>query len=450
MKAAPSIIRPARRHLPTLAWLLAFLVAAATATASPLVHDLRLGEHPEYTRFVLEMDSPLDFRVYTLGDPYRVVIDLPEVGWRLPKATVSRAVGLVTGFRYGLFRPGQSRVVIDAKRPVGLRQALVLPPRKGLGFRFVLDLMAVDRASFLKRTGLGGMMLVQAVPMIDEPLVEDAAPPPLRAAIPLPKPSPATAARTAANPRARMLARLPVPRQKPLQHLRRRVVVLDPGHGGIDPGATGVNGIHEKHITLAMARAVKDGLEAVGGFKVMLTRNRDVFIRLRDRVSFARDAGAELFVSLHADSIGNPRIRGLSVYTLSEKASDREAALLAEKENKADLIAGVDLSLESEEVTNILIDLARRETMNQSVQLAGQLVDALARETKMLRNSHRFAGFAVLKAPDVPSVLVELGFLSNRRDETALRDPGYRDQLARSITRGIVAYFKRVEEANRR
>jgi N-acetylmuramoyl-L-alanine amidase len=228
------------------------------------------------------------------------------------------------------------------------------------------------------------------------------------------------------------------------------VIVIDPGHGGDDPGAIGVSGTYEKNITLAAARDVRNELQRLGGYRVVLTRERDKFIRLRDRVAFGRDAGADLFVSLHADTMPNRQVRGASVYTLSETASDAEAAALAVQENKADLIAGVDLTQETSEVANILIDLAQRETMNRSAQFAALLVDELRRETRLLRNTHRFAGFAVLKAPDVPSVLVELGFLSNRRDEKMLRTKAYRQKLAAAIARGIDRYLVGVEEAFRK
>jgi N-acetylmuramoyl-L-alanine amidase len=230
---------------------------------------------------------------------------------------------------------------------------------------------------------------------------------------------------------------------------KKRLIAIDPGHGGIDPGATGVSGVYEKNITMAVARAVKRRLQATGRYEVLLTRDRDVFVRLRDRVEIARKAGADLFLSIHADTIANKKIRGASVYTLSEKASDKEAAALAEQENKADLIAGVDLSRENPEVTNILIDLAQRETMNQSARFAGLLVGSLKRDVRLLRNSHRFAGFVVLKAPDIPSVLIELGFLSNRYDERLLRDRRHRAKLAGAITAAIDRYFARVEHAER-
>jgi N-acetylmuramoyl-L-alanine amidase len=228
------------------------------------------------------------------------------------------------------------------------------------------------------------------------------------------------------------------------------VVALDSGHGGVDPGGIGASGTYEKHITLAMAREIGAALEKTGRYKAVLVRDRDVFIRLRDRIAIARTAGADLFISLHADVIANKAVRGLSVYTLSEKASDEESALLADMSNKSDLIAGVDLSNKTLEVTNILIDLAQRETMNDSSRFAGHVVKQLSRETKLLNNTHRFAGFAVLKAPDVPSVLIELGFLSNVDDEAALKNRSYRDKLSQATVRAVEDYFQEMEQAQAR
>jgi N-acetylmuramoyl-L-alanine amidase len=227
------------------------------------------------------------------------------------------------------------------------------------------------------------------------------------------------------------------------------VVVIDPGHGGVDPGAIGVSGIYEKYITLAVAREVKAALEKNGRYKVFLTRDRDIFIRLRDRVAIGRQYNADLFISLHADSVANPQLKGLSVYTLSQNASDSEAQALADKENKADLIAGIDLSHESADVANILIDLAQRETMNRSAGFAGGVVDEVGRETSLLGNTHRFAGFAVLKAPDVPSVLIELGYLSNETEERNLRQPEYRAKLAKGISRAVDRFFVQGQKARR-
>lgn len=220
------------------------------------------------------------------------------------------------------------------------------------------------------------------------------------------------------------------------------VIMLDPGHGGADPGTTGVSGVYEKDLTLAMARELERQLEATGRYRVQITRDSDISIPLRDRIAIARAARADLFISLHADSRDNAAQRGATVYTLSETASDAEAAALAAKENKADLIAGVDLSNESEVVTSILIDLAQRETKNQSVRLAGYVVQEIARSTLLNRNTHRFAGFAVLKAPDIPSILLELGYLSNAKDEKLLRTSAYRRKLGATLVRALDDYFR--------
>jgi len=232
-------------------------------------------------------------------------------------------------------------------------------------------------------------------------------------------------------------------------HPGKPVVVIDPGHGGVDPGATSISGAYEKNIVLALAKAVKVQLDKGGKVKCVLTRDRDVFIPLRDRVAIARAANADLFMSLHADTVADPDIRGLSVYTLSQNASDAEAQALADKENKADIVAGLDLSNESPEVTNILIDLVQRESMNLSAVFAHQLIREVSHDTRqLLQNTHRFAGFAVLKAPDVPSVLVETGYLSNVLDEQMLRRPEYRAKLAGAMARAIELYFVQTRKAH--
>ncbi|HTH16477.1 MAG TPA: N-acetylmuramoyl-L-alanine amidase, partial [Magnetospirillum sp.] len=196
-------------------------------------------------------------------------------------------------------------------------------------------------------------------------------------------------------------------------------------------------------------RELKVALEKNNRYKVFLTRDRDIFIRLRDRVAIARQYNADLFISLHADSVANPQLKGLSVYTLSQNASDAEAQALADKENKADLIAGIDLTHESADVANILIDLAQRETMNRSAGFAGGVVEEVGRENSLLENTHRFAGFAVLKAPDVPAVLIEMGYLSNDAEERNLRQPEYRTKLAKGIARAVDHFFVQGQKARR-
>jgi N-acetylmuramoyl-L-alanine amidase len=266
-------------------------------------------------------------------------------------------------------------------------------------------------------------------------------------ALAAPQPEPAPVVTKVSAPVAAPLPEPVEPRGLPADG--KPVVVIDPGHGGVDPGAIGVSGMYEKYITLAMARELKASLEKNGRYKVFLTRDRDVFIRLRDRVAIARQYNADLFISLHSDSVANPQLKGLSVYTLSQNASDSEAQALADKENKADLIAGIDLSHESADVANILIDLAQRETMNRSAGFASGVVDEVGRDTNLLGNTHRFAGFAVLKAPDVPAVLIELGYLSNETEERSLRQPEYRAKLAKSISRAVDRFFLQGQKARR-
>ncbi len=235
------------------------------------------------------------------------------------------------------------------------------------------------------------------------------------------------------------------PRKVVTAHLP--VIVLDPGHGGADPGAIGATGAYEKDITLPTAREVARQLEATRRYRVHLTRTGDEYVELHDRVARARAVDAELFVSIHADALPDARMRGATVFTLSEQASDREAADVAARENKADFIAGIDLSHHEAEVSDILFDLARRQTNNLSIRLARSLVNELGRQVSLLHNSHRSAGFAVLKAPDVPSALVEIGCISNRKEEHLLQQPTYQRSLATGLTRSINDYFDTVAKA---
>jgi len=403
-------------------------VSVSTA-AEAVVTDVRVGHDGSTTRLVFDFDKRVPFKIFALADPYRVVIDLPEVGWRLPPRPLPTNIGMLDRLRYGLFQPGVSRVVLDVKSPPRVAQSFLLNPTENGKYRLVVDLGTISQEAFKK-----GAKKKKA------PL----------ASVSVSKTDKANGTATD-SPKQNLRPTLAsIPPRKPISVQPKRkkpVVVIDPGHGGVDPGTVGVKGTYEKHITLAMAREMKQQLEATGRFKAVLTRQRDIFVQLRDRVARARDAGADLFISVHADAIKNKKIRGLSVYTLSERASDKEAQQLAEKENKADLIAGINLTGETKEITNILIELAQRESMNQSARFAAGLVKELRKETKILRNTHRFAGFAVLKAPDVPSVLLELGFLSNRYDEKALKNKTYRKKLSLGIVRAIEKYFSNVEEA---
>ena len=403
--------------------------AAPTANAT----DMRVGVSGERTRLVIDLSSRIDFNAFTLADPYRLVIDASEIDWRLSSGAGQRG-GLIEAVRYGTLQPGTSRLVVDLKQPAKLGNSFMMPPSEGKDYRLVLDIVPVDHASFMASVRTGDTSL---------PAKTRAVPPAPSSQATQPKATPPAAA-----PKVAAIQPPGTPSRKP-DRFKRKVIVIDPGHGGADPGALAPSGAYEKDITLAAAKDFKRRLDATKRYDVHLTRDTDTFIRLRDRIAIARAKGADLFISLHADTLATKGVRGLSVYTLSEKASDKEAAELAEKENKADLIAGIDLTSENPNVTNILIDLAQRETMNESARFAGNLLVELRDVSKVLPQAHRFAGFAVLKAPDVPSVLMEMGFLSNPQDEKALTDPTYRGRMADSIVKAVGRFFRQVEKAER-
>lgn len=372
----------------------------AAALCVPLATEVRLGVHQERTRLVVELSEGIEISHFALADPYRIVVDMPEIAWQVGDKAHKLQGGLIDGLRFGLFKPGQTRLVLDLKGPATVAQAFVLPPKEGYPYRLVLDLAPMSRPAFMAALGAS-------------------------------RPPPATSR----------------PVSPPPQLTRKKagdpfVVVLDPGHGGVDPGAISPSGYYEKQLTLAYALETRAELQKLPNTTVVMTRDHDVFVRLRERVAIAREAKGDLFVSLHADSIANPRVRGGGIYTLSEKASDAEAAALAAKENRADIIAGVDLVARDDEVASILIELTQRETMNYSARFANALIPELKQQIRLRRKPHRFAGFVVLKAPDVPSVLIELGYLSNRDDEAMLRSKAHRQRIARAIAASIDAYRK--------
>ena len=246
-----------------------------------------------------------------------------------------------------------------------------------------------------------------------------------------------------ALPRAKPgLIGIPDKKKRGPEKRRRQVVVIDPGHGGVDPGAIGHRGTSEKSVVFSFAKALRRALQESGRYVVLMTRTKDTFVSLRNRVKFARERNADLFIAVHADAIKKGDARGATVYTLSERASDKEAAQLAAKENRSDIIAGVDLGGESDEVADILIDLAQRETKNHSVEFAKKLVVKLSKATKMTSRPHRFAGFRVLKAPDLPSVLLELGYISSRDDEKMLTSASWRRKVAKATVSAINSYFE--------
>jgi len=373
---------------------------AATAVAKQEISAVRIGLHKDKTRFVLELKEKPDTRIFFLSNPNRLVIDMPEVNWTA-KRKKNRKTGLIDNYRYGLFRQGTSRLVLDLNAPVKVLRKVTLPPAEGKPYRFFIDIQRTDQASFQKAVIKSRKQQIRKSPAI---IVEQ------------PKPSDS----------------------------RKLKIVIDAGHGGVDPGAIGQSGVYEKQLTLQVAKKLHATLKKNPRYHPVLTRSKDIFLSLRDRVQFARNFEADLFISIHADSIGRSDIRGSTVYTLSENASDKEAAELANVNNKSDVIAGVDLDEQDDTVQGILIDLAQRETMNFSVKFAKILIPEIARSgMKVGGRSHRFAGFRVLKAPDVPSVLVELGYLSNRKDEQILKSKSGQVKLASSIAKAVDKYFSK-------
>jgi len=379
-----------------------------------MVIGLKIGESAGRSRFTMELSYPLDVRVFTLTSPNRVVFDMPEVLWRANGETRPSGQGAVKSYRYGLFRKGNSRFIVDLSAPVRIEKTQILPPEGGSGFRLVVDLAPTTNSEFLAHAGWPRDI------------------------------SGATASAGAAPALSSTPARG-----------GKKLIILDAGHGGIDPGTHGQTGLVEKDLVLSVAKTLRKVLEATGRYRVQLTRDADVFIPLRERVNIARAAHGDLFVSLHADSSDHRDVRGASVYTLSEDASDREAATLAEKENMSDIIAGVDLTGENSPVASILIDLAQRDTMNRSVRFAETVVGALPTATMLLPLfPHRSAGFAVLKGPDIPAVLIELGYLTNPKDEAEMATEAWRNGVARAISSAVDTHFApeiapALREANR-
>lgn len=395
-------------------------MAGGDALAASEAFGFRLGDHGDSTRLVLDLSDEAGYQLKQAGDT-RLIVDFQGVAWKIKGGLPKKGLGLV---KSATISP-DGNLVIDLVKPGKAAKVFYLTPGGGNSWRFVMDIAP----------GKGGVAptptkATASKPAAPAPLPPTPAQPSAKGGKPAAKPTP---------PENGGFAGMP-PKGKP-------VVVIDPGHGGVDPGAVGASGVYEKNIVLAMGRELKEKLDASGRFKVVMTRDRDIFLKLRERVARARQAGADLFISLHANTHPNAQMSGLSVYTLSEKSSDAEAEQLAESENKADLIAGIDLSNEAPEVANILIDLAQRETMNLSAVYAGKAVNDLGHEVKLLSNTHRFAGFAVLKAPDVPSVLVELGYLSNPKEEQLLKTDSYRAKLATALARATESYFDQVRKA---
>jgi len=473
-----------RRHLTII---LGGIVLATMMLPGPAwalsVNNVRFGVYPDKTRLVLDLSDKTDYRVFTTADPWRLVVDLPTFDWQ---AGMPHGKG-ITSVRQGSLQDDISRIVFELQKPSVIKDILFLPHAGKLPDRLVIDLSAVSEDAAQEKKDHVFGKLAGGEPSAQAPAQPESAPAeqpenhsenlPSKSRHAAKRPTPAEEVATdaeaasalphAATPpppehdvrapvmqpeeeHTAMLAP-PKPPAKSWAHRGEKpLIVIDAGHGGVDPGTIGAGGVQEKNVTLAAAHALKKELESTGRYRVLLTRDNDIYLRLFERVKFAREHKADLFISLHADSIERSSVTGASIYTLSEKASDAETEKLAMRENRADLIAGVDLSHQDDDVANILVDLAMRDTMNQSRFFANMVADSMQEHAiRTLERTNRSAGFAVLKDPDVPSILVEMGFLSNRHEAATLVRPDYQQRLAKTITASVNAYFTKMWENSR-
>lgn len=383
------------------------VLAFALPVQAKQIIGLRIGQGAGSARLVFDADSQFDYKIFTLASPNRLVIDTQNIDIATSVVKNLSENAFLKNLRTGATGVSGLRIVFDLNRPTIIKKAFMLPPQSGFNWRLAIDMEVTSERDFMAKVGNSNVISSQDYNQNN---------------VSAPANSPSSEAALDVN--------------------RKRVIVIDAGHGGVDPGAIGYSGTYEKNITLSMAKELKALLDNKAKYKVYLTRSRDIFIPLRERVKISRSHRPDLFISIHADSAHNPRATGLSVYTLSEEASDKEAAALAEKENKADIVAGVNFADYSKDVNDILLNLAQRDTNNSSAEFATLLSSEMSKIVKTVSNTHRFAGFAVLKAPDVPSVLLELGYLSNPKEERSLKQKTYRGDLAKATVRAIDKYFQ--------
>lgn len=404
------------KMLLSFAVILLCLVHSFSVHAESGISSMRIGQSIGSVRMVFDSDRNFEYKAFVLDNPQRLVIDTSNVPVSSKLEKYNDKNNLISKTRLGSIGGNSTRMVFDLQKPVVIKKAFMLPPQSSFGWRFVVDITLASEREFTSK--IGNDYAFASGGNFDNSY---------------------SVASKSSKPSKNVVKQ---------SNNSKRVIVLDPGHGGRDPGAIGYSGVYEKNITLAMAKEMKRLLDKEGNYKVYLTRSTDVFIPLRDRVKIARKHNADLFLSIHADSAVNRSAKGLSVYTLSENASDKEAAALAERENKVDVIAGLNLVEHSKEVSDILINLAQRETLNRSSEFATFMVKEMRNSVQLVDNTHRFAGFAVLKAPDVPSVLLEMGYLSNRTEEKLLKQENYRRKLAVSTNNAIERYFENMQHAS--
>lgn len=376
---------------------------AATPLALPNVMDIRVSATPERARLVVDLADKTEFALVSLSEPDRLAIDVRAATFSVPEPSGKPAgEGMVTDYLVEQAAPDRVRTTLTLSAPAQVQQAYMLDPFEGQPARLVVDIIPATAEEFAANVARDLAASTAAVPVAGT----------------------STPAGGSELPLA-----------------TRPLVVIDPGHGGIDSGAETADGIKEKDIVLAFALRLQELLVESGRFDVALTREDDTFLRLEERVALARTNKADLFISIHADSFQQPEIRGASVYTRDEKATDVLDKVLADNENKTDVIAGFAMPQMAPEVVDILLDLMRREMRHQSFMAAQAIVHQLEPSVELRRFPVRQADFFVLQAPDVPSVLVELGFLSNAADMANLLQGEWQDRTADALARGVSTYF---------
>ncbi len=439
---------PSGRSLPiALWWLLLLCLMPALSDAAVAISAVRVWPAPEYTRITIESAKPIEYTLFTTKNPDRLVLDLEDVELNAQLDTLPARVGAndpyIQQVRVGRNRPGVVRLVLELRGEIN-PQAFSLKPVGEYAHRLVLDIYPVHPVDPL-------MALVEQIDREKSSVAAESGSQQRPDAGPAPGP---TAQASSAPKEQRQAEAEPVkPADKPNRTRKGRpkpeidrlmTIVIDAGHGGEDPGAKGRHGTYEKNVTLAIARRLKALVDAEANMRGVLVRDGDYFVPLHERVNKARKVHGDLFVSIHADAYVKPHARGSSVFALSERGATSVAARwLAKKENEADLIGGVNLDVADPYVKQVLLDLSQTATINDSMKLGRAVLDEIGGINTLHKARVEQAGFAVLKAPDIPSILVETAFISNPNEENRLRKPEYQDQLATAILQGIRKYFAR-------
>jgi len=453
-----ALLRAARLFI-TLA-LLGWAPALAAETPAPDVLAARVTTTPERARLILDLSAPTKFAIVSLDNPSRIAVDLAAGGIKFADPPAPSGAGLVTSFSVGMSADGRARTTIALAGPAQVQQAYVLDAFGDQPARLVVDLIPDTADAFSKRAAVDAAANpgAAAAPLADNSTPPGSSEATVASAAATTATTPATAASAAppvvaslTAPAASTQPAAPAPAAAttaPAPASPKPLIILDPGHGGIDNGATAPNGVHEKNITLAFALKLEALLLKTGRFDVALTRTDDTYLTLEQRVALARQNKADIFISIHADTFSQPQIHGTSIYTRDEQATDVLDKVLADNENKTDIVAGFAVPKMTPAVVDVLVDLMRRQMRKQSFMAAESIIHELQPSFELRRFPVRQADFFVLQAPDVPSMLIELGFLSNGDDIANLVNPAWQDRAAAAIARGIGAYFDEAAAAD--